>query len=640
MKLPNCLPLFALYMFISMAHSLLPAVSLWYSGQLLNIVQRAVDSQNLDTKYVVKIAAGHLACRLGNSFLQVSRTTCRRHLDIHINTHFKAHIVHAHTRLDCPTFEDSAVQRQLEEHQGAFGFSSAAWEGLIGAITTLQSVLQVVTQFSVLVNLLRQQKDGILFALLTTIPIMIQYSGVNSSISQAYAAVCSDKNFVRMYGLRDLSTQPQHRKELVAGDLGPYIYKQFQSLQKLLGPYALSFRETRRLYISRKPGWMSSLFTLCSEIPKIVFAFRAVHSPEKLPVSLASLNVIQESVSSFTLMVYQIYREAESLSENLQSIKSLYKLDEIENRVRDGNTHFLENTLSLSDGIAIEFRNVSFKYPWADAYALRNVSFKIEKGRLCVIVGVNGSGKSTILKLLARLYDPTEGQIFLDGKDIQTLVLADLRRSIAVLFQDYTHFPLSIAENIGMGDPTHAFDEDQIRQAAQLGGATEVIEKLPEGFDTYLQRPREARDMFVNLPPEMDTLFGKKIQNSGVKSRRKADRSDDTGLSGGEMQRLALSRTFMRTLNPESHIGLLLFDEPSASLDPEAEHDLFDRLRKLRGSKTMVFSSHRFGNLTRHADLILYIKMSETIESGTHDELLAKGGGYAAMYNIQARAFM
>lgn len=91
-----------------------------------------------------------------------------------------------------------------------------------------------------------------------------------------------------------------------------------------------------------------------------------------------------------------------------------------------------------------------------------------------------------------------------------------------------------------MGDPTHAFDEDQIRQAAQLGGATEVIEKLPEGFDTYLQRPREARDMFVNLPPEMDTLFGKKIQNSSVKSRRKADRSDDTGLSGGEMQRLAL----------------------------------------------------------------------------------------------------
>lgn len=102
----------------------------------------------------------------------------------------------AHTRLDCPTFEDSAVQRQLEEHQGAFGFSSAAWEGLIGAITTLQSVLQVVTQFSVLVNLLRQQKDGILFALLTTIPIMIQYSGVNTSISQGADHYISEQNAI------------------------------------------------------------------------------------------------------------------------------------------------------------------------------------------------------------------------------------------------------------------------------------------------------------------------------------------------------------------------------------------------------------------------------------------------------------
>jgi ABC-type bacteriocin/lantibiotic exporter with double-glycine peptidase domain len=172
-----------------------------------------------------------------------------------------------------------------------------------------------------------------------------------------------------------------------------------------------------------------------------------------------------------------------------------------------------------------------------------------------------------------------------------------------------------------MGNPRRVHDSAAIEEAARLGGASELIARLPDGLDTYLERP--VRNQYSGLPDEMKKLFGRKVVDGPL------GHSDDTanqGLSGGQMQRLAVARTFMRSSTMEQEVGLLLFDEPSASLDPAAEHgtvdiclmsmfafdsespsflDLFSRLRKLRGNKTMIFSTHRFGNLTRYADLIL-----------------------------------
>ncbi|KAI0694490.1 hypothetical protein C8T65DRAFT_759402 [Cerioporus squamosus] len=286
------------------------------------------------------------------------------------------------------------------------------------------------------------------------------------------------------------------------------------------------------------------------------------------------------------------------------------------------------------------YRNVSFRYPGSEQYALQNISFKLSAGQLCVIVGANGSGKSTILKLVSRLYDPEDGQILLDGHDIRTLKLFDLRQAISVLFQDYTHFPLSIRDNIALGDPSNFRNDAHVEAAARLGGASGFIEKLPDGYDTYIERP--VRDYFSGIPEGTKTLFGRSIDYSAVRvAGGMAARTGGTTLSGGQMQRLAVSRTFMRSVvSEDAKVGLLLFDEPSASLDPTAEHDLFARLRELRGNKTMVFSSHRFGNLTRHADLILYMNDSVIVEAGTHDELIKRQGEYARIWMLQAQAFL
>ena len=175
-----------------------------------------------------------------------------------------------------------------------------------------------------------------------------------------------------------------------------------------------------------------------------------------------------------------------------------------------------------------------------------------------------------------------------------------------------------------MGNPRRARDNAAIEEAARMGGASELIARLPDGFDTYLERP--VRDEYHGLPDETRVILGRKV----VKGPEgyKVEDSTNQELSGGQRQRLAVARTFMRSSTMEQEVGLLLFDEPSASLDPTAEQgkvdipsecpysrsilralllDLFSRLRKLRASKTMIFSTHRFGNLTRHADLILYV---------------------------------
>lgn len=374
------------------------------------------------------------------------------------------------------------------------------------------------------------------------------------------------------------------------------------------------------------------------EIPLIVFALRAAQHPASIPLSLASLNLIQTTVNSFSHSILYFVDQFGSISEQLDSIRKLYNIRNIKNRIASGATPFPDDSRKLRDGISIEFRNVSFKYPGTDAYALRDVSFTIEQGQLCVIVGINGSGKSTVLKLIMRLYDPTEGDVLLNGVNIKEFNIEDLRSAISVLFQDYTHFPVTIGENIGMGDPAFAHDMDRIEQAAKLGGALEFIQKRPEGFNEYLERP--VSDYYSTLPEGTKTLFGRPVDMSKLRNVGRFSKTTSSGLSGGQMQRIALSRTFMKSLGEGDRIGLLLFDEPSASLDPAAEHDLFERLRALRGSKTMVFSSHRYGNLTRHADVILCMCDSKVEEIGNHESLLKKGGTYSQIYSLQAQAFL
>ncbi|KAL9715679.1 hypothetical protein Ac2012v2_000122 [Leucoagaricus gongylophorus] len=540
----ECHILLFAYLVIELFVSLIPALSLWYSGQLLHIVQTAVQHRSVDKSLLFQVASGRFLCALATRILRYTKHRLAVPLNARIKQYYSVHMFHAMARLDLPTFDDPKVQRQLESSFPQSSRSSIAWDTVTMISHIMTTVVQLASQLSVLVRVLNDQQDGPLLALLSFAEALFQRSAIREPFFHrgVWAATTRDVDYIRNEGLKRVVHDPEHRKEITAGGMWPYLLQQYklgvERLKDRAGDFWVAAATTR---VKDRLGIMSLLQDPFKELPQIVFTLRAIQYPASIPISLASLNLITQTTQSFTHTLWSLFSETDSFADKLLSVRRLYEVTEIHNRVSDGTQPFPEDTASLSSGISIEFRNVSFQYPGCEDWALRNVSFKIDKGQLCVMIGANGSGKSTILKLIARLYDPTEGEILVDGREVCQLRLADLRRVTSVLFQDYTHFPLSIAENIGLGAPVapHATNMEYIREAAQLGGASTFVEKFPDQYGTYLERP--VKDYYSGLPEGTTSMFGRVVDYGAVKyAMESRSGSPSRGISGGQAQRVAL----------------------------------------------------------------------------------------------------
>jgi ATP-binding cassette subfamily B protein len=246
----------------------------------------------------------------------------------------------------------------------------------------------------------------------------------------------------------------------------------------------------------------------------------------------------------------------------------------------------------------VEFRNVSFSYPGNPRRVLDQINFKLHTNERLALIGENGQGKTTIVKLITRLYDPTEGQILLDGIDLREYDLEDLHREIGVIFQDFMRYEMTARENIAVGRIDEINNLDLLKSAAQKSMADETIGRLSLGYDQMLGRRFEQ----------------------GV------------DLSGGEWQKVALARAYLRDAQ------LLILDEPTAALDARSEFEVFHRFAELTAGKMALFISHRFSTV-RSADRILVLENGRIAEEGTHDQLASMGGRYAEMFEMQASSY-
>ena len=249
----------------------------------------------------------------------------------------------------------------------------------------------------------------------------------------------------------------------------------------------------------------------------------------------------------------------------------------------------------------IQLQDVSFIYPGSDRSTLEQINLTIQPGEMVALVGENGAGKTTLAKLLCRLYDPTQGAVYWNEQDFRTLQLQDLRSRIAVVMQDYAHFPTTLRENVGWGFLPKLEQDDAIQTVLQAAGLPHLMSELAQGLETPL---------------------GKHLKH-GI------------DLSGGQWQRVAIARALIRLSQAE----LLVFDEPTAALDPKNEHEIYQIFRSIAKGRMSVVVSHRLA-LAKMADRIIVLEHGKIVEAGNHEELMAKAGAYYTMFNRQMSSYL
>jgi len=309
-------------------------------------------------------------------------------------------------------------------------------------------------------------------------------------------------------------------------------------------------------------------------------------------VSLGALAQFSQAFQQGLRLMRTLLEDAGQLYQNSLFLGNLFEFLALEPEVLDP-PHPQAAPEFLQEGV--RFEGVTFRYPGAGRTTLSNFNLTIPAGRITAIVGPNGAGKSTLVKLLCRFYDPQEGRLKLDGRDIRELSLDELRRRLAVLFQEPVRYNATAAENVALGDASRAPVKLEIQAAAQAAGADEVVARLPQGYDHLLGRYFE----------------------------------DGAELSAGEWQRLALARAFVR------RAPILILDEPTGNMDPWAEAEWLERFRAPARGRTAILITHRLTTAMR-ADIIFVMAEGQVVESGSHEELVARGGLYARSWSEEA----
>jgi len=396
----------------------------------------------------------------------------------------------------------------------------------------------------------------------------------------------------RLNYLEYVLANDEHAKEVKLFGLGPVLLDRYRRLAETF------YRDDRRIAVKRA-GWGYGLSLLSTVVFYGSYAWiaaltvRGALSLGDMTLALVAFRQGQQSFQAVLSALGGMYED------------TLYMANLVEYFAIPTEPRRPGPVAMVRAEEGIRFADVGFRYPGATGgedpgrWALRHVDLFIPKGQSLALVGENGAGKTTFIKLLANLYRPTEGSILLDGRDLATWDPEALRHRIGVIFQDFNEYQLALRENVAFGSVEHAADDLRVGRAVDRGGAHELVASLGGGLETQLGR-----------------WF-----SGGVE------------LSGGQWQKVALARAFMR-----EEADILILDEPTAALDAEAEHAVFQRFRALAAGRTTILISHRFPTV-RMADRILVLESGRVVEDGTHAQLVAAGHRYARMFKLQAAGY-
>jgi ATP-binding cassette subfamily B protein len=509
-----------------------------------------------------------------------TRTMLQRVLNSRLKHRMSTSIVEQAIDLDLHYFENAAYYDKLQNARQELNFRAMTLLEtsflLLQHIFTIATVLVIMVSFNPLLALI------LIFAAIPALVAQLRYGDMSFMVETMRAPETR-----RMAYFEHLLTVDTSAKEVKLFGLGRPLLQRYNALFE---KFYLQDRDLARWRGSRSILW--GLLTNASYYLAYGWIiWRTVTGQMTLGDLTLYLALFRQSQMS----VQQMFGSIGQIYESGRFMDNLFSFLALENQSRNRDTA-LPMPKPIRKGI--EFRNVSFRYPNRNYWALHNINLHIAPGEKVALVGTNGAGKTTLVKLLTRLYDPTEGQILIDGVDIREYNVEELRQRVGVIFQDFVRYHTTLRENIGFGQFDAMGDAERIDQAAHRGGADELIGKLPNGYDTML-----------------GAWFEKGHE-----------------LSGGQWQKIALSRAFMRDGE------VLVLDEPTSALDAEREYEIFQRFRELTEGKIALLISHRFSTV-RMADQIIVIENGELIEQGSHDTLLLRDGTYARLFNLQAAGY-
>jgi len=493
---------------------------------------------------------------------------------------------HAAT-LDLAQFEDPAFYDHLER-------ARRQTVGRIALVTQVVSMSQdAVTLVTLGGALIAYSPWMLVLLVLAVLPSFLgetHYAALGYSLLFRWTPERRQLDYLRYVGASNVTA-----KEVQMFGLAPWLTERYRVLAQQF------YDENKKLSIRR--GVVSALLSILGTFgyyaAYVMILIRAVKgeiTPGTLVFLSASFARGRDTIQGILLSASNVYEQALYL-------RDLFVFLEMQPTIAS-----VQNALPVPRPVreGFSFENVSFKYPESERWAIRNVTFTLSPGERVALVGENGAGKTTVTKLIARLYDPTEGRILLDGVDLREYDLADLRHTIGVIFQDFVRYDMRFDENIGVGEIESVRDAleaangvpDSIQLAASNSLAASLLPRFEKGYKQMLGRRFE----------------------------------EGVDLSGGEWQKIALARAYLRDAQ------VLILDEPTAALDARAEYEVFVRFSELVAGRMAILISHRFSTV-RMADRIIVLQHGRVVEQGTHEELLESQGLYEELFRMQAAGY-
>ena len=570
--------MFLISAFCRLIGALLPVVVLWIGKIIIDeiILQAAAENADLErlwTYVAVEFGLVVLADLTGRA---IALTDGLLGDQYSINTSVR--IIKKTNEIDISLLEDADFYDKLERARTQTTGRVALMSNALGEVQSLISIATLVAGLIYFEPLL------IVLLVLSIIPAFINeiwFSQRQYSLARGWTAERRELDYLRYIGANDKTA-----KEIKLFGLTDFVVDRFRNLSEEY------YHLNKSLAVKRSSlGFVFNVLGSISYYGAYVLIIYRVISGV---ITVGELTFLSGSFNRLTRNLQDFFAKFTRITESSLYLKDYF--DFIDIKIEESS----EDEIPLPEVIqtGFEFRNVSFAYPNSEKLILKGVSFKIRAGEKIAFVGQNGAGKTTLTKLLLRFYEPTSGEILLDGKPISRFNKVNYQQFFGVIFQDFFRYEFTVRENIAIGDIKEEFNQPKIEEAARLSLANEVVSDLKWGYDQQLGK-RFARGM---------------------------------ELSGGQWQKVALARAYMKDAK------VMILDEPTSALDAKAESEVFERFIGLTANKTSIIISHRFSTV-RQADRILVLQNGKILEIGSHEELMENDMLYAQLFTLQAEGY-